>query len=133
MGVLYGCQDTASVTKVCQGGVSRLDDGGGVQGDVRDQQHHDDPHIQEEPGGDHIHLQVQGEGGGRVVAPSGEGGVGAGRGGHDQHHAGPEGVQGGRVREEGGGNADDVHPLVEELMIHTSSRLTFQTSTSKKP
>ena len=28
--------------------MSRLDDGGDVQGDVRDQKHQDDPHIQEE-------------------------------------------------------------------------------------
>ena len=35
VGGLYGCQDTASVPKICQGGVSRLDDGGGVQGDVQ--------------------------------------------------------------------------------------------------
>ena len=33
VGGLYGCQD--SVPKVCQGGLSRLDDGGGVQGDVQ--------------------------------------------------------------------------------------------------
>ena len=67
---------------------------------------------------------------GRVVAPGGEGGVGAGRGGHDQHHAGPDGVQGGRVQEEVGGEADDIHPLVEELFIHTSTRPTFQTIAS---
>ena len=62
VGGLYGCQDTANVPEGCQGGISILD-------------------------GDQVNEQVHGEGGGRVVAPGGEGGVGDGQGGEakDDH------------------------------------------------
>ena len=72
-----------------------------------------------------------------VMAPGSEGGVGTGRGRHDQHHGGPEEVQGGRVQEEEGGEAEDVHyqhgGFGGSLEIHTSSRPTFHTSTDRKP
>ena len=48
MGGLYGCQDTACVPQVCQGGVSVMDGGG----DVHDQQHHAEPYILEESEGE---------------------------------------------------------------------------------
>ena len=84
--------------------------------------------------GDKVHDQVQGGGGTRDVAPGGDGGVGAGRGGHDQHRAGPGEGQGGRVQEEEGGEAGDVHHQHGgNLEIQTSSRPTFHTSSSKKP
>ena len=57
------------------------------------------------------------------MAPGGDGGVGAGRGGHDQHRAGPGEGQGGRVQEEEGGEAGDVHHQHGgSLEIQTSSK-----------
>ena len=74
---------------------------------------------------------------GRRRACRGEGGVGAGQGRHDQHHGGPEEVQGGRVQEEEGGEAEDVHyqhgGFGGSLEIHTSSTPTFHTSSGRKP
>jgi hypothetical protein len=60
------------------------------------------------------------------VAPGSDGGVGAGRGGHDQLCVGPGEVQGGCVQEEEVGKACDVHHQHGgSLEIHTSSRPTI--------
>ena len=99
--------------------------GDGLVGDAEDVHKHDE---------DKLNEQVQGEGGRRVVAPGGDGGVGSGQGGNDQHHGGSEEVQGGRVQEEEGGEAEDVHHQPGgSLIIHTSSRPTFHTGAGRNP
>ena len=71
------------------------------------------------------------------MAPGGEGGAGAGREGHDQHHGEPGGDQGGRVqvRDGGGGEAEDVQHTVEVQLEQTTSSTipTFKSSLSIKP
>ena len=93
-------------------------DGGALEGPDEGE---DDGQQQED---DSLHVHVQGVGGGRVVAPGGDGGVRDGRGRHDQHHVGQEGATGGRVPGGAGGEADDVHPRKDGLEIQTSSRTT---------
>ena len=81
-----------------------------------------------------LHVHVKGVGGGRVVAPGGDGGVRNVQGRHDQHHVGQEGVTGGRVHGGVGGEADDVHQRGDGQEVQTSPRTpTLQSSIRRKP